>query len=344
MKRFDAELSLRLRHDRDMGMTTQNIDLDEAARLWAIRVQDPSFTDWDAFTQWLADDPAHLAAYEAALDDAAWAADLLSSPPPGSAADETLQAIEDDNVVPLRPRRRWFAVGGAIAAALVGIATWSMLDRNPAMEIVTSPGEHRTIALDDGSRVILNGGTRITIDPDRPREVILANGEALFDVKHDDSHPFVVLANGTRLLDAGTVFNVISEGDSLDVAVAHGVVIYEPGRDDIRLQAGDALSRPDRKAQPVLRKASPQTIGGWQTGHLQYSNASLGDVARDLGRNLGTEIRLGNGAESLRFSGTLVVDGPSEAVLARIAPLLGVNFAANGNAWTMTPANGAPAN
>ncbi len=324
-------------------MTTDNIDLNEAARHWAIRVEDSSFTDWDAFTRWLEANPAHLPAYEAARDDAAWGADLLSAQAPDGTFDEPLHAIQSENVVPLRPRRRWFAAGGAIAAALVGLASWSMLDRNPAMEIVTAPGEHRTVALDDGSRVILNGETRITIDPDRPREVVMANGEALFEVKHDDSHPFVVLANGTRLLDAGTVFNVISEGDSLDVAVAHGVVIYEPGREDIRLQAGDGLSRADGKATPVLRKASPLAIGGWQTGQLQYSNVSLGEVARDLGRNLGTRIRPGDGAERLRFSGTLIVDGPPESVLARIGPLLGVSFAANGNAWTMTPANGAPA-
>lgn len=326
-------------------MTTKNIELDEAGRLWAIRVQDPSFTDWDEFTQWLDDDAVHLAAYEVALDDAAWAADLISTVRPDIASDEPLHQTEAANIVPLRPRRRWLAIGGgAIAAALIGVASWSILDRNPAMEIITSPGEHRTIALDDGSRVILNGGTRITIDPDRPREVLLVNGEALFEVKHDESHPFVVLANGTRLLDAGTVFNVISEGDSLDVAVAHGVVIYEPGREDIRLQAGDALSRADSKARPVLRKASPQTIGGWQTGHLQYSNASLGEVARDLGRNLSTQIRLDNGAENLHFTGGLVLDGPPEEVLARIGPLLGVNFTANGSAWIMTPVNGALAN
>jgi len=323
-------------------MTIHNTDLDDAARRWAIRVQDPSFTDWDDFTRWLEDDPANLGAYEAALDDAAWAADLLSSQDPNDAADKPLHAVQAENVVPLRPRRRWFAMGGgAIAAALVGIASWSVLDRNPAMEFVTAPGEHRTVALDDGSRVILNGGTRITIDPDRPREVVMASGEALFEVKHDDSHPFVVLANGTRLLDAGTVFNVISQGDSLDVAVAHGVVIYEPGRDDIRLQAGDALSRAGGKAQPVLRKAGPLAIGGWQTGQLQYSDASLAEVARDLSRNLGTQIRLGDGAERLRFSGTLMVAGSPEDVLARIGPLLGVSFAANGKAWTMTPANGA---
>jgi transmembrane sensor len=180
------------------------------------------------------------------------------------------------------------------------------------------------------------------MSPDTPREVALADGEALFEVKHDNRDPFVVIVGGTRLVDAGTVFNVISEDGALDVAVAEGAVIYEPGRKEIRLQAGDVLSRSSVQANPVLRKAAPQMVGSWQSGRLQYSNIPLDQVARDLGRNLGREIRPTGGAERLRFTGTLVVDGSTEQVLARAGPLLGVTFAENGGAWTMTPANGAP--
>ena len=320
---------------------TENLALDEVARLWAIRIQDPSFTDWDEFTQWLESNENHLIAYEAALDEGDWAADLFSTPL-DSEPDKFSPEVEAENVVPLRSsRRRWFAMVGAAAAALVGVIGWSTLDRHPAMEIVTGPGEQRTVALDDGSRVVMNGGTRITIDRDNPREVVMSNGEALFEVKHDGKHPFVVMAKGTRLLDAGTVFNVISEDGSLDVAVAEGAVIYEPNREDIHLAAGDALSRANAKAQPVLRKVNPKSIGGWQSGRLQYSHAFVSDVGRDLGRNLGVDIQIGNGVKNMRFSGTLIVDGSPEVVLSRVGPLLGVNFAANGNAWVMTPANGA---
>jgi transmembrane sensor len=323
-----------------MRMTTRNFEMDETARLWAIRAQDPSFDDWDGLSEWLEVEPSHLAAYETALDDANWAAELYSYRAPDEPAMPFLQTPEP--AVAHRPRRSWFAIGGAIAAAIVGVATWSVLDRQPVSDIITAPGEHRTIALADGSRVVLNGGTRITMSPDTPREVALTDGEALFEVKHDIRDPFVVVVGGTRLVDAGTVFNVISEDGALDVAVAEGAVIYEPGRREIRLQAGDALSRASAQANPVLRKAAPEMVGSWQAGRLQYSNVPLDQVARDLGRNLGRDIRPAGGAERLRFTGTLVVDGSTEQVLARAGPLLGVTFAENGDAWTMTPAHGAP--
>lgn len=308
-------------------------EIDEAARLWTIRIQNPGFEDWNGFTEWLERDPAHLPAYEKALAESAWAADLFSLPAPPAAAS-----------IPPPPRRGgWLAASGAIAAAIVMTVGWVAQDwDSPALNIVTAPGEHRTIDLADGSRMTLNGGTHVTIDPDTPRRVVLAQGEALFDVKHDDRKPFLVLAGETRLLDAGTVFNVIQDGPATDVAVAEGAVIYEPGPQQVRLNPGDGLSRSRPGARPVLRKASPQAIGGWQSGQLLYDNMTLDQVARDLSRNIGRPVRVEGGAEHMRFSGTLMLDGPPEQVLARAGPLLGVSFEATGGEWTMTPADGAP--
>lgn len=305
-------------------------EIAETARHWAIRVADPSFGDWDAFTDWLEADPAHLPAYNAALDDAEWAAGLFAAEP------KPLPAPVQQS------RRRWQFAGGAIAAAIAAVGGWAVLDRDAAPEqIATAPGEHRTIDLADGSRMILNGSTRVTIDRDTPRHVELAQGEALFEVRHDASDPFVVISGGTRLVDAGTVFNVVQQGGAIDVAVSEGAVIYEPGPAEIRLDAGAALSRPSADAAPVVRKASPQSVGSWRNGELQFRNASLEDVARDLGRNIGQPIRVAPGAQRRPFSGTLVLRGKPEDVLASAGPLVGVRFAREGDGWTMTPLDGA---
>ena len=303
----------------------------EAARLWAIRAHEASFADWDGLTEWFERDPRHLPAYEAALEDDSWAAQLFAARPPVAA--ETAPAQ-----YPLRGR--WFAMGGAMAAALVAVVSGTVLFRDaPVREVATARGEHRTIDLADGSRVMLNGDTRIAFDPDTPRQIALAQGEALFDVKHDAKDPFVVVADGTRLVDIGTVFNVVRDGGAIDVAVAHGAVDYEAGKQRIRLNQGDALSRADSNAAPALRKASPEGIGSWQSGQLQYDDATLDQVARDLSRNTGRSIRVANGAARMRFTGTLVLRGPPREVLARAGPLLGVTFAERGDSWTMTPAN-----
>jgi transmembrane sensor len=312
-------------------MADESDIIGEAARLWAIRAHDASFADWDGLTGWLESDPRHLPAYEVALDADSWAADLFAAHPPVAAWTAPAHSP---------PRGRWFAAGGAVAAALVAVVGGAVLLRDaPVREAATAMGEHRTIDLADGSRVMLNGDTRVSFDPDTPRVITLAKGEALFDVKHDAGDPFVVVADGTRLVDIGTVFNVVRDGGAIDVAVAEGAVDYEVGPQKIRLNQGDALSRADRDATPSLRKASPEGIGSWQSGQLQYDDATLDQVARDLSRNTGRSIRVANGAARMRFTGTLVLRGPPREVLARAGPLLGVTFAERGDSWTMTPAN-----
>ncbi len=313
----------------------------EQALRWVIATHDPSFDGWDRLSAWLEQDPAHLAAYNEALDLDDWAAATLIVAPAlaGEAGDTPA-----DNVVefspPARHRRRFLGMGMA-AAVVAALGGWVVLEQMNSREIVTRPGERRTVQLADGSSVALNGGTAIRFDKRSPRQVeLLAGGEALFDVRHDDSAPFTVTVGKTRLLDAGTVFNVLSQDGAIDVAVAHGAVIYEPGPGAIRLDAGQALHRSDDKAQPVLRKTAVEAVGSWQNGTLEYDNAPLDAVARDLERNTGLAVRADPALAAQRFTGTLNLTGTPQAVFARLGPLLGVRFAADGAAWKMMPADG----
>lgn len=329
-----------------MSTYAERGDIGEEARRWILATQDPSFDGWDSLSDWLEADPANLAAYEAAVDLDDWAVAVLTAPREAHApreAEHENANNDNDNVVALAAparSRRWFLGAGVAAAFTAVIGGWLVLNQINEQEIMTQPGQHRLVQLADGSNVKMNGGTTIRFDKRHPREVELASGEALFDVHHDASDPFVVMAGATRLVDAGTIFNVVSENGMLDVAVAHGAVIYEPGRADIRLDAGQALFRSAQNAAPVMRKAVIETVGSWREGTLQFDNASLEMVARDLERNTGLEVRADPSIRQQRFSGTLTVGGAVDEVFARVGPLLGVRFVPDGPAWKMMPAHG----
>lgn len=309
-------------------MSAPDTDLQDVARLWAIRVGDPAFTDWDGLTEWLEQGTAHLDAYEAAQRDADWGAALLTTEPLMESRVETA------------PRRWWLAAGGAIAASLALVFGWANIERGGAMQqIATAPGEQRTIDLADGSRVALNGATRVSYDPAKPRYMVLEQGEALFEVRHDEANPFVVVSGETRLVDAGTVFNVVREGEELQVAVSEGAVIYKPGPGEVRLNPGDTLEAAG-PGTPRLGKTSTEAVGGWQTGAIYYDKPTRGQVARDLSRNIGRPVRTDEPNQRMSFTGIIMVRGSPEQVLARAGPLLGVTFAANGEGWTMSPADG----
>ncbi len=334
----------------------------EAASAWAMRADDPDFSDWDGFTDWLSASPDHLPAYEAVLAQVGHAADLLCSAPAAESlpaqnqpdqnqrAENLLNDNLPDNVVelPTNRRRRWWPAGAAIAASLAIMVGFGVMGPGgigwgggPEM-IATAAGEQRVVELADGSRIIMNGATSLTIDHDNPRHVELARGEALFEIRHDEANPFVVIAQGTPLLDAGTVFNVVADNGRLDVVVAEGAVIYRPEQDALQLNPGDGLSRASATAQPVLRKASPQGVGAWQNGQLHYDNAPLDQVAGDLARNLGRPVAIRGTAANARFTGTLALKGSSDQVLDQIGPLLGVSFTASGEGWIMSPTHDPP--
>lgn len=302
----------------------------EAARLWAIRIQDPAFDGWDDFTEWLESDPAHLAAYEMALDDDAHMAGLLS-----------MAGRLEADVRPRSRRRLLIGAGGAIAATVIAVAGWWTFGAGSAEhEIATRPGEHRTIALADGSKVRMNGATRLRYQPDAPRHVALVEGEALFEVSHDARDPFVVTAGAARLVDAGTVFNVVHQAQHVRVAVAEGAVIYSPGANEVRLQPGDALTVRGT-ATPVLTRTAPQEVGSWRTGQLFYRDAPLDQVAADLTRSLGERVEAVDVGDR-RFTGTLAVQGEPQIVLSRIAPLMGVRARKAKEGWVLTPGDGPP--
>jgi transmembrane sensor len=323
-----------------MGMIVEPDDgVCEVARRWAIRLRDPAFADWDGFTGWLEANPAHNGAYEAALDEME-GADAFFDAPPHTASQPVWTAA--DGTAPRRPPRwRMPAMAAGVAALAVG-GGWLALERGVPQTYATAAGERRTIELADGSRVLLNGNTRVTLDPGNPRQVAMASGEALFEIRHDAASPFVVtMSDSTRLVDAGTTFNVVEDRGTLDVAVAEGAVIYQGKGADLRLAPGEMLSRDGSDATPVKGRIETGSVGAWRTGYLQFADAPLDDVARTLSRNLGVPVFVDPAVAGRRFSGSVMLDGGAEAVIARVGPLLGVPIARAGKGWRMMPPDGA---
>jgi transmembrane sensor len=319
-----------------MGMNVEPDEgLREEGRRWAIRLRDPAFADWDGFTAWLEADPAHNAAYEAALDDMA-DADALFDAPPQPAWTPADRPVRQPN-----PRWRMPAMAAGVALLAIG-GGWVALQPGGSESYATAAGERRTIELADGSRVLLNGNTRVTFDPDSPREIAMAGGEALFQIRHDAARPFVVItSDGTRLVDVGTTFNVVEERGALAVAVAEGAVIYRGAGAELRLDPGDMLTRAAAGARPVKRRVDADAVGAWRTGQVQFADAPLPDVARTLSRNLGVPIAVDPAIAVRRFSGSVMLDGGAEAVIARVGPLLGVPITRQGDGWKMMPPDGA---
>jgi transmembrane sensor len=311
-------------------MTERDERIEREAIDWLIRLPDADAGQWEAFTLWLEADPAHAERYQAlAVADRDWGA--LAPAPRADPAPPVRR----------RPARRTI-LGGAIAASLalaIGLAAWPRHDSTYAVE--TAAGRHRTVALADGGRIDLNGGTRLTLDRDDPRFARLERGEALFTVAHDAARPFHVEAGDARIADLGTVFNVVRDAGGLEIGVAEGSVMFNPDRQAVRLTPGMTLRQAPGGAAELSRGGDPRAIAGWREGQLTYVSAPVARVAADLGRNLGIPVAASPAAVNRRFTGVIVLNGSPEAVVNRVAGLLGGSARRSGEGWTLTVGAGA---
>lgn len=300
--------------------------MDEAIS-WTIRLRHADAGGWQQFTSWLEADRAHLDAYEelAALD-----ADLDGLPPTAAAAAE-----EEPEPVPVGWGRRAL-IGGGAAATLAAAAAWFTLAAPGAVySVETAPGERRIVALEGGTRIDLNGASRLVLDRDDARFARLERGEALFAVVHRPGDPFRVEAGGAVIRNVGTVFNVLHEGAAVAVEVAEGAITFSADGKQVGAEAGQTVR--SEAGRVTTGSRAPATVGGWRDGQLSYSSASFAEIARDLSRSSGLGVRAAPEVASRKFSGVIVVEPDRELMRRRISALLEVDVRLADEGWILAP-------
>ena len=307
-------------------MSAFRTEIDREALDWLVRVNDPAFEAWEDWDDWMAADPRRAEAYWRLAEVEGDAVEALKSAPAPS-------------VRRVMPRRAFALPRSAMAAAFALVAlggVWFVWDGRPQpWTIETAPGEQRTVTLSDGSEVSLAGATRLTLDRRRPRDVTLEAGRALFEVTHDDAHPFVVDVGDATLTDLGTTFDVTRLDDGARVAVSEGIVRVDIQNATATLNAGDAVvATPDGLES---RSVSPEDVASWRDGRLSYTGETLDVVAQDLSRALNRPVSVSPDLAERRFSGSLTTTTDAASQRARLARLLGVSVVEDGDGWRLVP-------
>src|SRR5688500_9826233 len=145
-------------------MFESRAEIEEQAIGWVVRTRDPAFAGWEEFTEWLERNPAHSRIYDELADADVDLGGALVSPP---APPRAMPAPERRGL--LHPSRRGF-VGWAVAASLLGVIGYYTLGPDASLyPVETAAGARQTVTLADGSRIDLNGSTRLLLDRENPR-------------------------------------------------------------------------------------------------------------------------------------------------------------------------------
>jgi len=293
----------------------------EAAAGWIVRLQAEDLDEADAlaFDAWLAAAPANAAAYDDALRT--W-----------REFDVRAAAVRDGLRARRAPRpgfRRLCAVAGAIAAtiAVAALVIPALAPPPPTEVYATRTGEHRTVTLADGSRIDLNAGTRLRVTLRRhERQVVMEEGQAVFDVAADKRRPFLIAAGDRTVRVVGTQFDVRRRAGRVSVTVTRGTVEVAPNAQGsgqaYRLHPGQRLEHEEGAALAQVGAATPDQALGWRSGRLVYRDQPLSGVVADLNAEFPTPIRIGDPAlAAMPISGVLIVDD-EDAVVRRLALLV----------------------
>lgn len=204
-----------------------------------------------------------------------------------------------------KPKRRVKAVKNwSIAASILIVfgAAWYALSyvetaeksvtRTVMVITKTKRGETKKLILSDGSSVWLNGNTSIRY-PERflgeKREVELIEGEAYFDIKHNERKPFQVKAGKTLTNVLGTAFNITSYHwlGTINVSVSKGKVAVN----NHILLPNDQLAYSKANGESRVRKMQSSKVISWMQGQLVFNNESMQSLARQLEDKFFVEIR-----------------------------------------------------
>jgi transmembrane sensor len=211
-------------------------------------------------------------------------------------------------------------------------------------EWIAAAGKRSTFTLDDGTRVTLNGGSRLMAGEGygvRMRDVSL-DGEGFFEVRHDAARPFRVHARGSVAEDLGTRFSVRAyAAQPLTVAVAEGLVSLR--RDSVSdagvtVAAGDVGIMNETGVATVSHAASLDRYVAWANGSLVLDNLPLRDAALEVEHWYGVHVVIADSALARRPVMARFHGETAEQALAAIALALGARAERNGSTYTLQPA------
>jgi transmembrane sensor len=196
---------------------------------------------------------------------------------------------------------------------------------------VTVGAERAELRLSDGTRVRIGPRSRLRVASDygADRRDVYLEGEAYFDVKHDERAPFTVFAGNASARDVGTAFSVRSfaEDSAVQVVVRSGEVAMSGVG---TLIAGDVGHLTSDGRASLRHGVDVRPLLGWTTGALAFDDARLERVLFDLRRWYDVDVRLADSSlAALPFTGS-IGDASPEAAVGIVAATLGLSARRDG--------------
>ncbi|MHC2144316.1 FecR family protein [Pseudomonas sp. 210_17 TE3656] len=189
---------------------------------------------------------------------------------------------------PSAPAKNKRGAGKALGLLLLAIAAGAVWF-DPAyrgQHIASEVGQRQALQLADGSEVLLDSDSAITISWHlRSRQVELNRGQALFQVSPMVYRPFLVDAGGAGVRVVGTRFNVNRYEQDVQVTVAEGkVAVRGRAADTVALLEPGQQLRVRQGIPGQVTQVSAEDVSAWKDSRLVFESTPLAEVIGTLQR------------------------------------------------------------
>lgn len=337
----------------------QHRSVEEAAE-WLVLLQedDVCIETKEAFAEWLLSSRDHVRDYLklamlgndiASLDESIFSAEELKKvlDEKGEVAEivklfdgatSTPVTSQNGNAAPQK-QKAWSSGYKVLAVAATMVMAVGIGLFWPAAESIkvyqTALGEQSSMALDDGSLLVMNTQTEIQVDMDQERRNLYLNtGEAFFDVAKDPTRSFRVIVDGVVIEALGTSFNVRHYSNFTEATLLEGSISVsaKPGVEPIKIGVSERALINHETGSVDISLVSQDAILAWQSRKLIFDGELLGDAISEFNRYNKRKVTILDAVlTSKRVSGVFNADDPESFTLfLEVAGIARVNNSASG--------------
>jgi|GEM_PF-1656707 len=319
MARMTIQVALKIR--QVSGMT------DETAEAWLQKLQSGNCSDADykAFDLWYKSDNHHREAFERTKYVESLLDVVASSPEIHQLRKQVLEATEPKQTfvkeengqdatstgflsqlfqdlaqlissIVDKPGNRMAVFMSTAAAAVVMTVLFIRPSAIQSEFYETPVGKHRSVVLNDGSKITLDTNTSLVVTYTRESRLVeLRRGQGYFDVTKNSKRPFVVTSSNAQVRVLGTIFSVRQSNSELVVTLKEGSVSVLPiddrNQEKVKMHTVPQHLQPGEQliyspAKGIERKTIAQIDKemNWASGNLVFNSARLEDVITQISR------------------------------------------------------------
>jgi len=227
----------------------------------------------------------------------------------------------------------------------------SDIGENFSESYLTTTGEQISIKLADGTVIELNTETEIKVEFSRSlRQVVLLNGEAIFNVAKNPNRPFRVISGIVVVEVVGTKFNIYKNKAGTTVTVVEGLVNVKTNDENQITSSGTVTGtdKPLKRGEQItvnssglidhVAVANITNVTAWTERKLIFKNDLLESVVNEINRYSKKKILIkGEQLKLKKINGTFNANNP-KVLLEFLSKAGGIEVTDNNltNTWMLS--------